>query len=365
MAAPGLAMIAASPRAWAAMETPRCRASTSTCARTASAAAGGQTPFTPAIAVVFQVDEGLRLMQAEGAEAIFARHEACAAASRAGLAALGFELFADERHYSRTVTAAKRARRPRLEGVQRRRSRPRPRAGRRPGQAHRQDLPPRSPRLGDVEEILGAIAHARERSRSSTAVRSSRARRSRPPSVPRSRRTGIAAACRPPGPAREGPRRRGRRARGHRSPRARTTRSTNASAAPATSSCAILPEYDALIVRSQVQVDAELIAAGAPAASSSAGPGSASTTSTSMPRRAAGITVVNAPTGNTIAAAEHTLALLYGVARRTAAADASAAPRRVEARRSSPAWSCAAGRSGSSGSARSARRSRSGRARWR
>ena len=37
----------------------------------------------------------------------------------------------------------------------------------------------------------------------------------------------------------------------------------------------------------------------------------------------AGITVVNAPTGNTIAAAEHTLALIYGVARRTAAADAS------------------------------------------
>src|SRR5260221_8951699 len=37
----------------------------------------------------------------------------------------------------------------------------------------------------------------------------------------------------------------------------------------------------------------------------------------------AGIIVVNAPTGNTIAAAEHTLALLYGIARRTAAADAS------------------------------------------
>ena len=42
------------------------------------AATGGETPFTPAIAVVFQVDEGLRLMvQEEGAEAIFARHEAC------------------------------------------------------------------------------------------------------------------------------------------------------------------------------------------------------------------------------------------------------------------------------------------------
>ena len=37
----------------------------------------------------------------------------------------------------------------------------------------------------------------------------------------------------------------------------------------------------------------------------------------------AGIVVVNAPTGNTIAAAEHTLALLYAVARAAAAADAS------------------------------------------
>ncbi len=70
------------------------------------AAATGQTPFTPAIAVVYQVDEGLRLMQEEGAGSIFARHEACAAAARAGLEALGFELFADQRHASRTVTAA-------------------------------------------------------------------------------------------------------------------------------------------------------------------------------------------------------------------------------------------------------------------
>jgi D-3-phosphoglycerate dehydrogenase / 2-oxoglutarate reductase len=37
----------------------------------------------------------------------------------------------------------------------------------------------------------------------------------------------------------------------------------------------------------------------------------------------AGIVVVNAPTGNTIAAAELTLALLFGLARKTAAADAS------------------------------------------
>ena len=46
----------------------------------------------------------------------------------------------------------------------------------------------------------------------------------------------------------------------------------------------------------------------------------------------AGITVVNAPTGNTIAAAEHTLALLYGVARKIVPAEASLRRGEVEAR---------------------------------
>jgi aspartate aminotransferase-like enzyme len=45
-------------------------------------------------------------MTAEGADGVFARHEACAAAARAGLTALGFELFADPPFASRTVTAA-------------------------------------------------------------------------------------------------------------------------------------------------------------------------------------------------------------------------------------------------------------------
>jgi aspartate aminotransferase-like enzyme len=106
MAAPGLAMIAASPRAWAAMERATMPRFYLDLRAHRDAAADGQTPFTPAIAVVYQVDEGLRLMQAEGAAAIFARHEACAAASRAALQALGFDLFADQRHASRTVTAA-------------------------------------------------------------------------------------------------------------------------------------------------------------------------------------------------------------------------------------------------------------------
>ncbi|HEX7950854.1 MAG TPA: phosphoglycerate dehydrogenase [Candidatus Limnocylindrales bacterium] len=86
--------------------------------------------------------------------------------------------------------------------------------------------------------------------------------------------------------------------------------------------CAIVPDYDALIVRSQVKVDAGLIAAGTRlVVIGRAGVGVDNVDLDAATR--AGIIVVNAPTGNTIAAAEHTLALLYGVARRTAAADAS------------------------------------------
>ena len=107
MAAPGLAMVAASERAWAAMETATMPRFYLDLRKHRESHALGQTPWTPAIAVVYQVDAGLELMVAEGAEAIFARHETCAAATRAGLAALGFELFADPAHYSRTVTAAR------------------------------------------------------------------------------------------------------------------------------------------------------------------------------------------------------------------------------------------------------------------
>ena len=94
---------------------------------------------------------------------------------------------------------------------------------------------------------------------------------------------------------------------------------------------ALLPDYDALVVRSQVQVDADLIEAGRRlVVIGRAGVGVDNVDLDAATR--AGITVVNAPTGNTIAAAEHTLALLYVLARRVAAADASV--RRGEWKRS-------------------------------
>jgi aspartate aminotransferase-like enzyme len=107
MAAPGLAMIAASERGWATTETAKMPRFYLDLRSHRESAGVGQTPFTPAIAVVYQVDEGLRLMQAEGQENVFVRHEACAAATRSGLAALGFDLFADPAFASKTVTSAR------------------------------------------------------------------------------------------------------------------------------------------------------------------------------------------------------------------------------------------------------------------
>lgn len=83
-----------------------------------------------------------------------------------------------------------------------------------------------------------------------------------------------------------------------------------------------LADCDALVVRSQVDVDAEaLAAAGRLVVVGRAGVGVDNIDLDAATR--AGVTVVNAPTANTVAAAEHTLGLLYALARRIPAADAS------------------------------------------
>ena len=81
--------------------------------------------------------------------------------------------------------------------------------------------------------------------------------------------------------------------------------------------------WDALVVRSQTRVDAELLAAAAPRLSV-VGVASVGTDRIDLAAATrAGVMVVNAPTGNTIAAAEHTLALMLALLRRIPAADAS------------------------------------------
>jgi aspartate aminotransferase-like enzyme len=106
MAAPGMAMAAVGPRAWKATETARMPRFYLDLKRHRDTQVAGETPWTPAVAVMYQVDEGLRLMNEEG-DGVFARHAACAAMARAGLRAIGFELLADDRVASKTVTAAR------------------------------------------------------------------------------------------------------------------------------------------------------------------------------------------------------------------------------------------------------------------
>ena len=85
---------------------------------------------------------------------------------------------------------------------------------------------------------------------------------------------------------------------------------------------AIVGEYDALLVRSQVKVTAEILAhATRLVVIGRAGVGVDNVDLEAATK--AGIVVVNAPTGNTVSAAEQTIALMLALARKTAAADAS------------------------------------------
>jgi D-3-phosphoglycerate dehydrogenase len=83
-----------------------------------------------------------------------------------------------------------------------------------------------------------------------------------------------------------------------------------------------IPEFDALVVRSETRVTAPILEAGLKLrVVGRAGVGVDNIDVPAATRK--GILVVNAPRGNIVAAAEHTIALLFAVARWVAQADAS------------------------------------------
>ncbi|HEY8489545.1 MAG TPA: hydroxyacid dehydrogenase, partial [Dehalococcoidia bacterium] len=86
--------------------------------------------------------------------------------------------------------------------------------------------------------------------------------------------------------------------------------------------CSVVGEYDALVVRSETQVTADVVEAGTRLqVIGRAGVGVDNIDLQAATRR--GIVVVNAPTGNTISAAEHTVGLMLALARHIPQADAS------------------------------------------
>jgi aspartate aminotransferase-like enzyme len=105
MIPPGLAMVAVSGRGWPAAEQATMPRFYFDLVKHRDALSKGQTPWTPAVSLYFQLDAALALIEAEGFQGMFARHAACGAAARAGVTAMGFAPFADEAHASNSVTS--------------------------------------------------------------------------------------------------------------------------------------------------------------------------------------------------------------------------------------------------------------------
>lgn len=106
MAPPGIAFVTVSERAWEMSERARAPRFYFDWRLAKKQAEGGSTPWTPAIGVLYAVQEGIRMLDEEELENVFARHRRLAEATEAGLAALGFRLFAAEGYRSATVTSA-------------------------------------------------------------------------------------------------------------------------------------------------------------------------------------------------------------------------------------------------------------------
>lgn len=106
MAPPGLSLVSVSDRAWAQQAKARSPRFYFDWKEAKSWADKGQTPFTPTIAVVFALQEGLHMLEEEGLDNVYERHVRLARATQAGLRALGFELYAREGYRSNTVTSA-------------------------------------------------------------------------------------------------------------------------------------------------------------------------------------------------------------------------------------------------------------------
>jgi aspartate aminotransferase-like enzyme len=106
MGSPGIAIAALSGRAWAANESARMPRVYWDLAEARTWAGKGQTPWTPAVSVLFGLRVGVRRLLEEGREQTWARHAAIAAAVQAGLEALGLRLVAAPGERSSTVTAA-------------------------------------------------------------------------------------------------------------------------------------------------------------------------------------------------------------------------------------------------------------------
>jgi aspartate aminotransferase-like enzyme len=94
MLPPGLAFVTLSEKAWTAAKSAKTPKYYFDLNKERKNQVTNQTSYTPAVSLIEGLFEALRMMREEGLPAMFARHARLAAATRAGVTALGLELFA-------------------------------------------------------------------------------------------------------------------------------------------------------------------------------------------------------------------------------------------------------------------------------
>jgi len=103
MIPPGLGFVCLSPRAWDLVKASNLPKFYWNLAKAKTALEAGDTPFTPAISLVLAARAAMLLLQKEGRDQVFARHQRNADATRQAVRALGLKLFAEVP--SNTLTA--------------------------------------------------------------------------------------------------------------------------------------------------------------------------------------------------------------------------------------------------------------------
>ncbi|MFC2034911.1 pyridoxal-phosphate-dependent aminotransferase family protein [Chloroflexota bacterium] len=105
MVPPGLAMVSVSQEAWQAHVNAKMPRFYWDFTRAKNYLERGQTPWTPAVSIVFTLSVSLEMMLKEGLPNVIARHAQIGRATREGVRSLGLSLFAKEDYASNTVTS--------------------------------------------------------------------------------------------------------------------------------------------------------------------------------------------------------------------------------------------------------------------
>jgi aspartate aminotransferase-like enzyme len=105
MVPPGLTMISVSEEGWRAHAEAKMPRFYWDFTKAKSSLEKGQTPWTPAVSIIFALQVALDMMLKEGLTNVVARHARVGKATREGIKSLGLSLFAEESHASNAVTA--------------------------------------------------------------------------------------------------------------------------------------------------------------------------------------------------------------------------------------------------------------------